>query len=163
MLRSGSQKGRNDIFRDFMDQHHHHHHHDHNHSEGSESEGCYHPAHQHQLEIAERIVIIQKKNMLDMLAMFRQESGELRKLKEERHAEQFIFNKFLKKEVIDIAEKIEEIQEQVMVQSDLIHKQNVMMGNMMAQMIKMKKKVARSSNYTEESSESSEESSEESS
>ena len=40
-----------------------------------------------QLEIAERIKLIQKKNMIDMLTLFRQESGELRKLKEDRNSE----------------------------------------------------------------------------
>jgi hypothetical protein len=67
----------------------------------------------HQLEIAERIVIIQKKAMLDMLSSFRAESGELRKLKEERNSEQYTINKLIKKEVIDMADRMEAMHEQI--------------------------------------------------
>lgn len=103
MLRSGSQAARLETYNEL----HGHHHSDL--SIGDSSEGC--NIHKHQLEIAERIVMIQKKNMLDMLSMFRNESGELRKLKEERNSEQFILNKLIKNEVIDMADRMEIMEE----------------------------------------------------
>jgi hypothetical protein len=39
------------------------------------------------MRIAETILLMQKKRMLDMLSLFREESGELRRLKEERNSE----------------------------------------------------------------------------
>lgn len=48
-----------------------------------------------------------------MLSLFRQESGELRKLKEERNSEQMILNKLIKNEVIDMADRIETMQENI--------------------------------------------------
>lgn len=51
--------------------------------------------------------------MLDMLAMFREESGELRRLKEERNSEQFVINKLIKNEIIDMADRMETMQETI--------------------------------------------------
>jgi hypothetical protein len=50
---------------------------------------------------------MQKKRMLDMLSLFRAESSELRRLKEERNSEQIMLNKLIKNEIIDMADRME--------------------------------------------------------
>ena len=62
-----------------------------------------------ELKIAEKIVKIAKKKMLDMLAEFKNESGELRRLKEQKNEEQLMLNRLVKNEVIDMADRVEEI------------------------------------------------------
>jgi hypothetical protein len=104
MLKSGSQAARSELY---SNQHVGHH------SCGSDSNRSHCLVQRQQLDIAERIVIIQKKNMLDMLCLFREESGELRKLKELRNSEQMILNKLIKNEVIDMADRIETMQDQI--------------------------------------------------
>ena len=74
------------------------------------------------MRIAETILLMQKKRMLDMLSLFREESGELRRLKEERNSEQFAMNKLIKNEIIDMADRMETMQETINYQSEMIAK-----------------------------------------
>lgn len=69
--------------------------------------------------------------MLDMLSLFHAESGELRRLREEHNSEQYHINKLIKKEIIDMADRMETMQETINCQSEMIMKQNIMMAEMM--------------------------------
>ena len=58
--------------------------------------------------------------MMDMLAQFKHESNELRKLKDEKNEEQLMLNRLVKNEVIDMADRVEEIQRMLLTQNKLI-------------------------------------------
>ena len=79
MLRSSSQANRSSLYHEFQMFN--------GNQEDNDSHRSICDNQKSQLEIAERIKLIQKKNMIDMLTLFRQESGELRKLKEDRNSE----------------------------------------------------------------------------
>ena len=55
-----------------------------------------------------------------MLDMFKLESGELRKLKEEKTKEQLMINRLIKNEVIDMADRLERLEEVMANQSSML-------------------------------------------
>ena len=59
------------------------------------------------LELKKKSLAISKQNMLKSLEKFKNESGELRKIKQDRNQEQLMTNRLIKNEVIDIADRLE--------------------------------------------------------
>jgi hypothetical protein len=79
MLRSSTAANRLEVYKS------HQHHDSEEHGANSQVSDCH--EHREEMRIAETILLMQKKRMLDMLSLFREESGELRRLKEERNSE----------------------------------------------------------------------------
>lgn len=61
------------------------------------------------LEKERKMLAITKQTMMKMLEKFKIESGELRKIKQDRNQEQLMTNRLIKNEVIDIADRLEKM------------------------------------------------------
>ena len=64
---------------------------------------------QNQLTIAMKICLIAKRGMLETLDEFKNETSELRILRDHKNQEQMLHNRFIKNEIIWMAEQIEGI------------------------------------------------------
>mmetsp|Transcript_14348 Transcript_14348/g.22316 ORF Transcript_14348/g.22316 Transcript_14348/m.22316 type:complete len:121 (+) Transcript_14348:443-805(+) len=58
--------------------------------------------------------------MMLSLEMFKNESGAMRKLKEERNKEQQMINRLIKNEVIDMADRMERLEQMISSQTNLM-------------------------------------------